>query len=270
MASKLRVWPSARPQPLRATAQPRILAANRQKIAPARPNRCQRTALLCVGVARGLQIPAYAQRTVGFNCRPGVREPGTATLSPGTPPSGMKAPTRHRGLRPTRANMSRRPGNRSQHPLCDGGEGESSQAADPRAKNPGLAGTSRAVPVPPRAHRGSIQSVGGGRGEHHSAALHYGQIACAAPGDPSQHSRHASEGGQRKVGVPFRSNGGWSGGRKRGRARGIAKKVVHEAIRADPKGEKKQNRGQIRTFWRAERGTETKNILFVSALWIAS
>ena len=193
MASKLRVWPSARPQPLRATAQPRILAANRQKIAPARPNRCQRIDLLCVGVARGLQIPAYAQRTVGFNCRPGVREPGTATLSPGTPPSGMKAPTRHRGLRPTRANMSRRPGNRSQHPLCDGGAGESSQAADPRPKNPGLAGTSRAVPVPPRARRGSIQSVGEERREHHSAALHYGQIACAAPGHPSQHSRHARE-----------------------------------------------------------------------------
>ena len=139
-------------------------AARSQASAAARPDEGQRNDLLCVGLARGLQNPAYAQRSVSLNCRPDVREPGAATLSPGTPPSGMKAPTRHRRLRPTRANMSRRPGNRSQHPLCDGGAGESSQAEDPRPKNPGLAGTSRAVPVPGRTRRRSPPSVGEERG----------------------------------------------------------------------------------------------------------
>jgi len=31
------------------------------------------------------------------------------------------------------------------------------------------------------------------REKHHSAALHYGQIGCAAPKHPSRHSRHASD-----------------------------------------------------------------------------
>jgi len=150
--------PPARRRP---TSHP---AARSQESAATRPEEGQRNDLLCAGLARGLQNPAYAQRSVSLNCRPDVREPGAATLSPGTPPSGMKAPTRHRGLRPTRANMSRRPGNRSQHPLCDGGAGESSQAEDPRPKNPGLAGTSRAVPVPGRTRRRSPPSVGEERG----------------------------------------------------------------------------------------------------------
>jgi len=101
----------------------------------------------------------------------------------GSPPSGMKAPTRPRGLSPTRANMSRRPGNRSKQGVVrKTGAGEFFRAPDPRPRRPRSPGTSRCTPcATPNAPR--LRKVSGGGGDH-SAALHYGQIGCASAGLP--------------------------------------------------------------------------------------
>jgi hypothetical protein len=92
---------------------------------------------------------------------------GTPASHPenGSPPSGMKAPTRlpkpsaRRG--PTCPDGPASEANRA---LCDGWAGESCQAPDPRPKTPRLSGTSRCTPnaTPDAAQAGGNQWRGRG------------------------------------------------------------------------------------------------------------
>ena len=139
-------------------------------------------------------------RTTLVCCRLPPRCQGTRRGHPvtGSPPSGMKAPTRHRGLSPTRANMSGRPGNRSKRGIVRKTGGRVLPSASPRARRT-RASQARpaALPVPRRTLRRWRKSVAG-LGKHHFATLHYGQIVCAAPKHPSRHSRHAKDCPKRK------------------------------------------------------------------------
>ena len=131
-------------------------------------------------------------------CSHAIGNPASHPIERG-PPSGMKAPTR---LPKTSARRE---------PTCpDGPHNEYNSrlvrrrgrrvlaSARPAPQEPALV---RHVPLHSQCHAG--RSAGGenqwrGLGEHHSAALHYGQIACVAPKNPSRHSRHASDWGKER------------------------------------------------------------------------
>ena len=118
----------------------------------------------------------------------------------GSPPSGMKAPTRlpkpSARREPTCPDGPACEANRA---LCERRAGESCRAPDPRPKNPRSSGTSRctpnATPDAPLVEEisGGLPAAGRRFREHHSATLHYGQIGRVAPKHPSRHSRHASD-----------------------------------------------------------------------------
>jgi hypothetical protein len=112
---------------------------------------------LRAGVAQGVQNRNL--RTTLVCCRLPPRCQGTRRSHPvtGSPPSGMKAPTRPRGLSPMRANMSGRPGNRSKRGIVRKTGGRVLSSASPRAQEPALA---RHVPLHSLCHAG--RSAAGG------------------------------------------------------------------------------------------------------------
>ena len=140
-------------------------------------------------------------RTTAVCCHSAAPVSGNPASHPvtGSPPSGMKAPTR---LPKTSA---RREPTCPDGPACEANRrivrktgGRVLSSARPAPQEPALV---RHVPLHSLCHAGrsaaTRKSVAGFWG-HHFAALHYGQIACVAPKNPSRHSRHASDWGKER------------------------------------------------------------------------
>jgi hypothetical protein len=121
---------------------------------PRAQTHANRMDLLRVDVAQGVRNRPVAQHLLAAVAAPLTGNPASHPVS-GSPPSGMKAPTRLRGLSPTRANMSRRPGNRSQQGVVRKTGGRVLESARPAPQEPGtFQARPAALPVPRRALRG--------------------------------------------------------------------------------------------------------------------
>ena len=124
------------PRNPQASASRQIKAVRSQNSAAPRPERAPEE-LICFAPAwhRDCKTVAFAQYSIASDAAPVPGNPASHPVT-GSPPSGMKAPTRHRGLSPTRANMSRRPGIRSHQGIVRKTGGRVLTSANTRAPRP--------------------------------------------------------------------------------------------------------------------------------------